>query len=77
MTKYHYRFVIIYQTKYMKNASDLLDKLDLGMDEIGLQETFEMTCTNDVPIPTIKEHLRKAFESVECIILDIKGGKIE
>lgn len=72
-----YRFEITYQNKYVKQASDFLRKCDLGIDAFGIKEIISFTSQKDIKISEIKEKIDQAYESCDCKILHIEGGKIE
>lgn len=72
-----YRFEIIYQNKYMKEACELMRKMDCDIGEAGFRETIILTSKNDKSISEIKELLKQAYQSADCILLHIEGGKVE
>ena len=72
-----YRFEITYQNKWVIQASEFISKLDLGIDGFGIKETATFSSKKDLSIQTIKDTFHKAYESCECKILHIEGGKIE
>lgn len=74
--KVKFRFYIAYQTKWLKDASSLVEQLDLGMNGFGLQESFTFLAY-DVPVQRIKDELIKVFEQCDIRILHIEGWKIE
>jgi len=76
--EFTYRFEIIYQSKNLKDVSDFMSKLDLGTGEIGIYETITFQYTKEEkPISYFKELIKKAYEELGCVVLKIKGGKIE
>lgn len=72
-----YRFEIIYANKWMKQASEFLSQCDLQIVGVGIKETMTFTSKNDLPIDLVKQKFKEAFESCECEILRIEGGKVE
>lgn len=72
-----YRFEIIYQTKWIKQASDFMSKCDLGVGEIGIKETITFQSQKDLIISDIKEKINQAMNESECKLLHIEGGKVE
>ncbi len=73
-----YRFEVIYSNEYMKVANKLINGLDLGIEKIGVQEVITFNCNrDDITIKILKDNIKKAFESFECEVLNIEGGKIE
>ncbi len=72
-----YRFDLIYQNKLMKQVSELMGKLDLDIGEAGIKETCTLTTSEEREVSFLKDLLTQAFESAECTILHIEGGKVE
>lgn len=72
-----YKFEIVAQNKYVRKASDLLDKWDLGVGDIAFKEIMTFESKKDLEISEIKELIKQAYESCECKLLHIEGGKIE
>jgi hypothetical protein len=73
-----YRFEVWYQTKNAKAVSDFLDKCDLGIVNVCLKEIIQFNYTKEEkPISYFKHLIQTAYESYECTVLDIRGGKME
>lgn len=72
-----YRFEVIYQNKWVKQASEFLDKCDLGIGDVGVEEVMTFTSKKDLEISELKEIIKKAYQSCECQLLHIEGGKVE
>jgi hypothetical protein len=75
--RYKYRFEIIYENRYMKNARLWLRAMALGFEKIGIHETMSFTSEKDTPIERLKSVIKEAYESQECEVFHIEGGKIE
>lgn len=72
-----YRFEIIYQNLYMKESSNFLRSFDLGDIEFGTKEIMTFSSKKDLKIEDLKKLINEAYESYECTILHIEGGKVE
>lgn len=73
-----YRFEILYQTPNLKQASDFLGKLDLGINEFCFKEVITFTYTKqEKPISYFKELIHHSMKETGYIPIKIEGGKIE
>lgn len=72
-----YRFEIIYQTKWIKEAGEFFKKCDLGFNDMGLKEIITCNSKNDLNVIEMKELIKNAYEYAECRLLHIEGGKVE
>ncbi len=76
MTKY--RFEISYQNKNIRQVCEFMRKVDLDLGDIYLKEVYGFDYINDEkPIDYFKDLFRQAYETMDCNIINIKGGKIE
>lgn len=71
-----YRFKILWRDESMKRANELLNQLDLGCGEIGIENEITFT-GQDEEVSVVKKKLRHCFESQGSEILNIEGGKVE
>ncbi len=71
-----YRFSITYQTEKMKQVSDFMDKLDLGIGDICTEHKIEFTSTEQ-SLLKVKNTLTQAYESAGAKVFKIEGGKIQ
>lgn len=72
-----YKFEIIYANKNMKQVTDFLNKCDLNIGKIGKVEVMTFNSENELSIKEVKETIKEAYESCECEVLNIEGGKVE
>ena len=72
-----YRFEIYYANKNMQAVSNLMCRLDLGMEAIVTRHDIIFTAQNDIPIEKLKETITEGYESQGCKVYSIEGGKIE
>lgn len=73
-----YRFEILYQTPNLRQVSNFMGNLDLGIDTLCFKDviTFHYT-KEEKPVSYFKELIRKALESIGHTLIKIEGGKIE
>jgi|GEM_PF-6851724 hypothetical protein len=74
---FKYRFKVIYQPKEFREVCKFVEKMDLDIGEVGIEQVFQFTSAKDMPIVELKSHIKSAFLSGEMTILHIEGGKIE
>lgn len=74
---FKFKFEVVYQTKYCKEVSNLLQKCDLNTGDICFVDTIILSCRKDNEISKIKESLKQCLEACECTVFRIEGGKIE
>lgn len=77
-SRFKYRFEVLYQTQHLKQVSDLMQKLDLGMDEVCFRETIGFYyILEEKPISYFKQLIRQAMEASGNVLINIEGGKTE
>jgi len=75
-----YRFEITYVPKYLKTANEFMRSCDIWKEGEGAAYQYIMTFSrkgDEKPIDWIKNNIKLAFESAECELILIEGGKIE
>ncbi len=73
-----YRFTVTYQTRNFKQASDFIKKCDLNIGGFYLEESLSFKYTKEEkPIQYFKDLIKQAYEACDCVVNEIKGGKIE
>lgn len=72
-----YRFEVHYMNKILKEVSNLMDKLDLGADLYAIKEIMTFTSKKNPSIQEIKETIIAAYQSCDCEVVHIEGGKVE
>lgn len=70
-----YRFTITFQTPEITKVCDFMEKLDLNMGHICIQQIFTFNAY-DMPIEKMKEHIRKVMNHCDCRLFEIEGVKI-
>ena len=71
-----YRFEITYSSKNVQEVSRLMKRLDLGDKEFAVCETYILKTSEENTIEKIKQLLTLAFESQDCKVWHIEGGKV-
>ena len=74
---FRYRFKIIIQPEYFKDACEMMRKLDMDIGEVGIEYVIQFTSQKDIAIPILKDHLRQCIESNGLQMLHAEGGKVE
>lgn len=72
-----YRFEITYTPKVMQDVVELMRKMDLDFEGIGLKHVMTFYSKRTLSISEIKQKITQAYESDQCKILDIQGGTVE
>jgi hypothetical protein len=72
-----YRFEIYYANKNMQQVSRLMARLDLSMEGTAVKNVITFTAGKTLDIGQIKDLIAQAYESAECLVYTIEGGKIE
>lgn len=76
--KTHYRFTVTYQTQHMRDTCNFLDMCDLNVGQVCIEQVYEFDYTKEPkPIEYFKRLFTQAFESIDCFLVDVRGGIVE
>lgn len=71
MKRYKYKVTITFATKDIVNVCNLMDKLDVSVGKMGIQQTWEFTSLVD-DNSIIKTNIERCFSECECEVYSIE-----
>jgi hypothetical protein len=72
-----YRFEIEYHTKESREITKFLKCCDLNIEDLTKKSVVTFESRKDVTTERLKDCLIDAYESIDCDVLKIEGGKVE
>lgn len=72
-----YQFTIMHCPKQLKRVCQLMQRLDLSIENLCLQDKITFSAENENSISVFKEQIKTAYESAGSEVVHIEGGKIE
>lgn len=72
-----YRFEVTYANKMMLQVSKFINSFDIGTDSLTQKSVLNFSTKKEIPVPKLKEIIVNGYESADCKVFMILGGKVE
>lgn len=72
-----YRFEVHFMNKVFQKVSKLMRNLDMGSNIYSIKEIVTFTLEKSVSIQELKDLIVESYQSENCEVVHIEGGKVE